>query len=123
MAAPKSVITEAELNVLKALWDDAPMSARQISQRLYGEVNASTMGTVQKLIARLEEKAMLARDDTQPPHRFEAILDRESIAGMQLEELATKLSGGSLSPFVQHLVQSKKLSKEEKEEIRRMLED
>jgi BlaI family penicillinase repressor len=123
MAAPKSLVTEAELNVLKVLWDETPLSARQISKRLYDEVNTSTMGTVQKLLARLEEKEMLARDDARTPHRFEATLGREDIAGMQLDDLANKLSGGSLSPFVMHLVQSRKLSKAEKEEVRRLLED
>ncbi|MEM7387735.1 MAG: BlaI/MecI/CopY family transcriptional regulator [Verrucomicrobiota bacterium] len=123
MATSKSVVTEAELNVLKVLWDEAPLSARQISERLYPELNPSTIGTVQKLIARLEGKKMLVRDDTQTPHLLEAVPSRDEIAGMQLDDLANKLSGGSLSPFVMHLVRSRKLSRTEKREIRRLLED
>ncbi len=123
MAVPKSVIPDSELNVLKVLWEEPSPSAREIAGRLYEEVNASSMGTVQKLIARLEEKEMLARDDSQTPHRFHATLDRSDIAGMQLDDFARKLSEGSLSPFVMHLVQAKKLSKADKEEIRRLLEE
>ena len=123
MAVPKSVITDAELNILKALWSEEPLSARDIAERLYEEVTTSSMGTVQKLITRLEDKGMLERDDVQNPHRFTAALRREDIAGMQLEDFARKLSGGSLSPFVMHLVQARKLSKAEKAEIRRLLED
>jgi predicted transcriptional regulator len=121
MAVPKSVITDSELGVLKLLWSSPASSAREITGHLYEEVNPSSIGTVQKLIARLEEKGMLARDDSQTPHRFEATLSREDIAGMQLDEFADKLSEGSLSPFVLHLVQAKKLSKSDKEEIRRLL--
>lgn len=123
MAVPKSVITDAELNILKLLWPSKSLSARELAESLYEEVTTSSMGTVQKLIARLEEKEMLERDDERTPHRFTALVGCEDIAGMQLDDFARKLSGGSLSPFVLHLVQAKKLSKKEKEEIRRLLDD
>jgi BlaI family penicillinase repressor len=123
MAVPKSVITEAELEVLKALWLHQSLSSREVAETLYGEVNRSSMGTVQKLITRLEEKGMVHRDRGSSVHQFSAAVTREKVAGMQLEEFAAKLSGGSLSPFVVHLVQAKRLSKKEKEQIRRLLEE
>ncbi len=121
MAVPKSVITDAELDVLKVLWGDGTFSARDITQRLYEEVNASSMGTVQKLIARLEAKQLVERDRSRSVHLFDPLVSREDVAGMQLDEFAGKLSGGSLSPFVMHLVQAKRLSKKEKDQIRRLL--
>ena len=123
MAVPKSVVTDAELNILKALWDCAPRTARDISDCVYGESDASSIGTVQKLIARLEDKKMLARDNSRQPHLFRPLLDREQVAGLQLDECARKLSEGSLSPFIMHLVQSRKLTRAEKKEIRRLLKD
>lgn len=122
MAVPKSVITDAELEVLKVLWPSQPLTARHITEQLYDEVNRSSMGTVQKLIARLEEKGMVHRDRSRSVHQFTAALTREDIAGIQMEEFATKLSKGSLSPFVMHLAQARRLSKKEKEQIRRLLE-
>jgi predicted transcriptional regulator len=123
MAVPKSAITDAELAVLKALWAAQPLAARDIADRLYDEANASTIGTVQKLIARLEEKGLVHRDRSGSPHRFSAAASRADVAGMQLDELAGKLSEGSLSPFVLHLARAKRLSKKEKEEIRRLLDE
>lgn len=123
MAVPKSVITEAELEVLKVLWLHQPLTSRALTAQLYNEINRSSMGTVQKLIARLEEKGMVNRDRSNSVHQFRAAVTREGIAGMQLEEFASKLSGGSLSPFVVHLVQAKRLSKKEKEQIRRLLDE
>lgn len=123
MAVPKSVITEAELEVLKVLWLDQPLTSRDLAEQVYDEVSRSSMGTVQKLIARLEEKNMVSRDRGKSVHLFSAAVKREEVAGMQLEELANKLSGGSLSPFVMHLVQTKRLSKKDKEQIRRLLEE
>ncbi len=100
MAVPKSVITEAELEILEVLWLRQPLTSRSVAERLYGEVNRTSMGTVQKLITRLEEKGMVHRDRSDSVHQFNAAISRQEVAGLQLEEFASKLSGGSLSPFV-----------------------
>jgi predicted transcriptional regulator len=123
MAIPKSVVTDAELEVLKALWVKQPVSAREIAEQLYEEATTSSIGTVQKLISRLEEKGLVHRDRRETVHRFSAAVTREEVAGMQLDEFASKLSGGSLSPFVLHLVQAKRLSAKEKREIKRLLDE
>ena len=123
MAVPPSIVTDAELEILKVLWDEQPLTARGITERLYEEVTTSTMGTVQKLIARLEDKNMLRRDRSIAVHHFTASVSREDVAGMQIDEFANKLSEGSLSPFVMHLVQAKRLSKKEKAEIRKLLDE
>jgi len=121
VAVPKAFITDTELELLKVLWSDQPLTARAIAGRLYGEASASTIGTVQKLLQRLEEKSLVARDRREPVHRFSTRVTREAIAGMQLQELAEKLSNGSLSPFILHLVQDEQLSKKEKQALRRLL--
>ena len=123
MSVPKSVITDAELAVLKVLWTEGSLTARKITERLYEEVNPSSMGTVQKLIARLEEKQLVRRDRSRSVHRFNPKVTCEDIAGMQLDEFASKLSGGSLSPFVLHLLKAKRLSRKEKQQIRRLLDE
>jgi predicted transcriptional regulator len=121
VAVPKAFITDTELDLLKVLWSDQPLTARAIAGRLYGEANASAIGTVQKLIQRLEEKDLVARDRREPVHSFSTRVTREAVAGMQLQELAEKLSDGSLSPFITHLVQAEQLSKKEKQALRRLL--
>ncbi len=123
MAVPKSVITDAELAVLKTLWTEGSLTARKITERLYEEFNTTSMGTVQKLIARLEEKELVHRDRSQSVHRFNSNVTCEGIAGMQLDEFASKLSDGSLSPFVLHLLRAKRLSSKEKQQIRRLLDE
>jgi predicted transcriptional regulator len=123
MAVPKAFITDTELDLLKVLWSDQPLTARVIAGRLYGEENSSAIGTVQKLIQRLEEKELVVRDRREPVHRFSTLVTREAVAGMQLQLLAEKLSDGSLSPFIMHLVQAERLSKKEKEALRRLLSD
>ncbi|MEM1228042.1 MAG: BlaI/MecI/CopY family transcriptional regulator [Planctomycetota bacterium] len=123
MAAPKSVITDTEIDVLTVLWNTGSLTAREITEQLYANVEPSSMATVQKLLSRLEDKRMIRRDRSGSPHRFEAIVTIEEVAGMQLDTFAEKLSQGSLSPFVMHLVRAKRLSKRDKQRIRKLLDD
>ena len=123
MPVPKSVITDSELEILKLLWGRQPLTAREITEQLYESVTPASMGTVQKLLSRLEEKSMVNRDRRRSVHEFAPAVSRQDVAGLQLDEFAGKLSGGSLSPFVLHLVQARRLSKQEKAQLRKLLEE
>ncbi len=123
MAVPRESIADAELEVLKVLWAGEPLTAREVTKAIYGEPNTSNIGTVQKLIQRLEKKGCVKRDRREYVHRFSAKVSQTAVAGKQLEVLANKVADGSLAPFITHLVQAKRLSKKEKEDIRRLLED
>ena len=123
MAVPREPITDAELEVLKLLWAGAPLTAREITESIYGEPTASTIGTVQKLIQRLEAKNCVKRDRSRYVHRFSPKVSQAAVAGKQLDVLAKKVADGSLVPFITHLVQARRLSEQEKEQIRRLLEE
>ena len=123
MAAPRESIPDAELEVLKVLWANEPLTVREITAAIYGSPSTSKIGTVQTLIQRLEKKRCVKRDRSQYVHRFSARVSQADVAGGQLEALAQKVCDGSLAPFISHLVQAKRLSREEKDEIRRLLEE
>jgi predicted transcriptional regulator len=113
--------TDAELAILKLLWDGEPLPARAICDELYPSGTPSDQATVQKLLQRLEQKRLVARDRRSFAHLFRATVTREALAGDQLEALAEKLTDGSLVPFILHAVGSKQLTADERDEIRRLL--
>lgn len=76
-----------------------------------------------KLLKRLEEKGCIGRDRRQFAHRFSAKVTQADVAGRHLASIARKVADGSLAPFITHLVKAKKLSKKDKEDIRRLLEE
>jgi predicted transcriptional regulator len=121
MAKTNPHITDAELDVLKQLWASPGLTVRELTVALYGEPTSSHIGTVQKLIQRLEAKKLIKRDRSEFAHTFSAKVTQADVAGMQLDELARKVTGGSLLPFISHLVQGRKLSQKEREEIRKLL--
>jgi BlaI family transcriptional regulator, penicillinase repressor len=121
MPAQRLQATDAELAILKLLWQGEPLTARAICEQLYPDSTPSDQATVQKLLQRLEQKRLVARDRRSFAHLFKATVSREALAGNQLEALAEKLTDGSLVPFILHAVGSKQLTVEERSEIRRLL--
>ena len=61
MAGRPRDVTDAELDVLRALWDDGKATIRVLTDRLYPSGGTSEYATVQKLLERLEAKGHVAR--------------------------------------------------------------
>ena len=115
-------VTEAELSVLEVLWRGGGLSIRQITEQVYPRGRSSDYATVQKLLERLEAKNCVRRDRSSFAHTFDAAIERDDLVGRELEDLAEKLCGGSLTPFLVHLVEKRGLPAEEREQLRRLLD-
>jgi len=116
-------LANAELAIMKLLWKKDRLTARQIREQLYPDETKSQHGTVQRLLQRLEDKGYINRDRSLPVHLFSAKIDSKSYAASQLESLAAKLTGGSLAPLITSLVEDKKLSAEELNRLRTILDE
>ena len=115
-------VTDAELAVLRFLWDHPGATIRQMTDTVYPRGQASDYATVQKLLERLESKDAVARQRQTPAHLFTATIDRDQLIGHRLRQMAEKICGGSLTPLLTHLVENEPLSDKEREALRRMLQ-
>ncbi|HEX4143046.1 MAG TPA: BlaI/MecI/CopY family transcriptional regulator [Pirellulales bacterium] len=116
-------VADAELKLLQVMWERGRSTAREITQLTYGGCTPAQIATVQKLLQRLEAKGLVRRDRSEHVHGFEAAISRSQLAGNQLEQMAEKLTEGSLVPFLTHLIEEKKLSKRERDQLRSLLEE
>jgi predicted transcriptional regulator len=115
-------VTDAELAVLQALWERGSATIRQLTDALYPGGSVAQYATVQKLLERLEAKGCAGRDRQSWPHVFTATVDRDDLIGRRLRAVAEKLCGGSLTPLLTHLLAVERLSPEERQELRAVLE-
>jgi len=115
-------LANAELAVMDLLWQNDRLTARQIREQLYPDATKAQHGTVQKLLERLEDKGYVERDRSLFVHLFSAAISRQTYAGQQLESLADKLTAGSFVPLITHLVEEKKISRDEINRIRATLD-
>jgi predicted transcriptional regulator len=122
--APKNPpdVTEAEFGVLVALWEQGPSTTRQLAERLYPERKGAA-ATVLKLLERLEAKQCVRRDDGGPLLVFSARVAREDLVGRRLDALADELCDGSRTPLLMHLVDPQRLTREERDVLRQLVQD
>jgi predicted transcriptional regulator len=121
MALKPQPITDAELAILKLLWDKQPLVTRSIRDAIYPDGDLSELATVQKLLQRLEDKGIVQRNRSATPHAFTATVSREQVAGQHFDALADKLTEGSLVPFIMHAASKKRLSEKERDAILELL--
>lgn len=114
-------VTDAELAILRVLWERGPATIRQLTEILYPEGTAAQYATVQKLLQRLEGKDCVSRDRTPPVHVYEASIDRAALIDEQLRKMAEKLCNGSLTPLLTHLVSAERLSEKDRKMLREMV--
>jgi predicted transcriptional regulator len=115
-------VTEAELALLQALWEEGPATIRQLVERVYAQEGTSVYATVQKLLDRLEAKGCVRRDRGGAVHVFEAAIDRDALIGRRLRAVADALCGGSITPLLTHLVQGGELSARDRKELRDLID-
>ncbi len=118
---PKDV-TAAELRVLELLWELGPSTTRDLTDRLHPGGGASKYATVQTLLGRLERDGYVGRSRTAGAHVFRAVVDRDELIGRRLRSVAETLCGGSVTPLLTHLVRARKLSEQEREELRALID-
>ena len=123
MARTPQNVTDAELDVLHILWKDGPLPIRPITEALYGECKTSQYATVQKLLERLESKECVKRDRSSNVHVFSATIERDELVGRRLQAVAEELCDGSWTPLLTNLVQTKKLSEQDRQMLRQLIDD
>ena len=123
MARNAQDVTDAELAVLQALWDRGPTTIRQLTDLLYPKGGVSHYATVQKLLDRLESKECVGRKRGEGVNVYAAALQRDELIGRRLQAMAEKLCGGSLTPLLTNLVRGKRLSAQERQTLRSLIDE
>ncbi len=113
-------ISDAEHQVMEALWARSPQSAAEVCEQVCEERGWS-MPTVKTLLARLVVKKALA---TKPDGRrflYTPLIERSTYVGGESRRLVERLFGGRAAPLFAHLADSEALSDEDIAEIQRLL--
>jgi len=123
MAKGQPTVSDAELEVLKALWVDGPGTVRDVDARLRRRKRRWAYTTVQTLLNRLQNKGYVTSEKGSIPHVFEAALSRDGLVGRRLNQLADDLCEGTATPLVAALMKGRRFSEEEIAQFRRLLDE
>lgn len=116
-------MSDAEQDVLKALWDHGPAIVRDIHQLLSDAGHDWSRSTVITLLQRLEKKGYVASDKSGHAFVFRAAVTREDVGRQRLGEVAEELYEGDAAPLMLAFAEKHTFTDEELEQFREMIRD
>lgn len=115
-------ISEAELEVMKLLWKNEKMTSPEIVEELL-KTSEWKDKTILTLINRLVKKgAVNAEKESGKAFLYSANINEDEYKQEQSNSLINKLFNGSISLMMSNFVKSNKISNEDIEELKRILE-
>lgn len=110
-------ISDSEWKIMEILWEREGVTQSDIMDRLTVKWNKNTVYT---FLSRLEHKGMVQSSGS--PKRYWASVRREDCVEQEQESFLNKIYHGSAGKMVTAFVEEGKLTAEEVEELKRLLE-
>jgi BlaI family penicillinase repressor len=121
MSKPLPRPTDAELAILRVLWQRGPSTVRQVHDSLVRE-RPTAYTTALKMLQIMSEKGLVSRDDSERTHVYQARLTEEQTQRQLVGDLLTRAFGGSASKRVMQALASTPATADELTEIRKMID-
>ena len=113
--------TEAELDILRVLWERGDSTVREVHDSLYGDDGAGYT-TALKLMQIMHVKRLVERDDSQRAHVYRAAVSKQRTQKRFMADMVQRLFNGSPSQLVLHaLGDHPRASRDELRQIRELL--
>jgi predicted transcriptional regulator len=111
-----------ELDILRILWELGPSTVRQVFERLSESRPIGYTGVL-KTMQIMTVKGSVRRDESERAHVYEAVQPAAKTKRQLVGDLLDRAFAGSASQLVMHALSGRKTSKEELDEIRKILAD
>jgi BlaI family penicillinase repressor len=112
--------TEAELELLRILWEKEPATVREIYDALNQE-RPSGYTTVLKMLQIMTAKGLVVRDEANRAHVYRAAIGQDAMQSKILRDLSVRLFSGSAAQLALHALAMEPANDIELEEIRALL--
>ena len=114
-------ISDAELVVMKVVWEKAPVTANRVVEALEDQIHWKPK-TVHTLLRRLVQKRALAFDKKGREHHFRPLVDADEYAHAASRSFLRRFFDGEMAPFLACFLERERLTRGEIEELKRILE-
>ncbi|MBZ5680992.1 MAG: BlaI/MecI/CopY family transcriptional regulator [Acidobacteriia bacterium] len=114
--------TASELEILRILWTRGPSTVREVYEAL-SEKKTLGYTSVLKFLQIMTAKGTVRRNETQRAHVYEACLPAEQTKRQIAGDMLQRVFEGSASQLMLHALAGRRASREEIEEIRRLLDE
>ena len=114
-------ISDAEWQVMKVLWEKSPVNANHIVEKLTAETSWKPK-TIRTLINRLATKKVIGFDKESRQYLYYPLLLEEECVKQETRSFLNRIRSGSLKPMLAAFLEEENLSKEEINELKKILD-
>ena len=114
--------TEAELTILKVIWNNGPCTVREVHESLE-KTRRTGYTTTLKQLQVMTAKGLVERNENQRSHIYEARLGETQALRRLAADLLRRFFDGSAQKLIMHALSAKRTSADELEQIRKLLEN
>lgn len=114
-------LTEAEWQIMNALWQKHPATARDVMDRLPVGVQWAYT-TIKTMLTRLVEKQAVSEIKQGNTSVYDPLVSQQKARLSAFRSLLDQAFDGAIGPLVHFLAEEKQLSAKEKKELARILE-
>jgi len=120
---PKPIprISDAEWVVMKVVWDRGAATANQVVAELVEQTDWKPK-TIQTLLSRLVQKGALQAEKQGREYLFQPRVSAEDCEHAAMRSFLGRFFDGDLAPFLARFVEREKLTPEEIEELKQILD-
>lgn len=115
-------ISDAEHAVMEVLWDESPLTANDVAERVAPSRGWSA-NTVKTLLGRLLAKNTIAAEEDGRRYLYRPLVERGDYVEGESRRLIDRLFGGKLTPLVAHLAERDALTDDDIAEIEALLKE
>ena len=115
-------ISDAEHAVMEVLWDESPLTAQDVAERVDPERGWSA-NTVKTLLGRLLAKNVVQHEEEGRRYLYRPAVRREDYVHTESRRLMDRLFGGKLTPLVAHMAERDQLTADDIAEIEALLKE
>jgi len=115
-------ITDSEWLVMQVLWQHSPLTAAEITDALLERTQWSS-STVKTLLTRLAHKSALRHTQSGNRYLYEPAVKETACVRAESRSFLDRVFGGAALPAVEHFVRHERLTEEERDRIRALLDE
>jgi BlaI family transcriptional regulator, penicillinase repressor len=114
--------TDAELAILRVLWERGASTVRQVHEAL-ADTRETGYTTTLKLMQIMADKGLVTRNETERTHVYSPNAGQEQTQRQLVQDLVDRAFGGSAAQLVLRALGEKGATDAELKEIRKLIDD
>ena len=115
-------LTQAEWQIMNALWEKHPATARDIMSRLPGDVKWAYT-TLKTMLSRLVEKEAVSEKKLTNTSIYEPLVSQHKARLSAFKSLLDQSFDGAMGPLMHFMLEEQKLNAKQKKELIEILQN